>query len=36
MIIPAQPQPGQSPSMQPPPPQPGQIVRPNGRGGAQQ
>jgi hypothetical protein len=36
MVIPAQPQPTQSPSMRPPPPPPGQIVRPNGRGGAQQ
>ena len=36
MIIPAQPQPGVSPSVQPPPQPPGQIVRPNGRGGAQQ
>jgi len=36
MIIPAQPQPGLTPSMQPPPLPPGQIVRPNGRGGAQQ
>ena len=36
MVIPAQPQPGQSPSVHPSPQPPGQITRPSGRGGAQQ
>ena len=36
MIIPAPPQPGQSPSVHPAPQPPGQITRPGGRGGAQQ
>src|SRR5262245_55769227 len=36
MVAPAPPQPGMSPSNTPPAPPPGQIVRPNGRGGAQQ
>lgn len=33
MIVPSPVQPPSSPSVQPPPPQPGQIIRPGGRGG---
>jgi hypothetical protein len=33
MVAPTPVQPGLSPSVQPPPPQPGQIIRPGGRGG---